>query len=177
VVVHPRRLLASVTAWLLGAIAAVGVGMLALSMVGDGLTAHAVQPLTPDAVERQAPPSVGAPSSGVPSETAVAGGPSTARSSLPSATTPAARPVDKLVTSPGGTSVARCTGASAYLLSWSPEQGYTVHDPMRGPAAAVSVGFRSTTKEYLLSVRCVDGVPQGHVSEDEEDDGGGPGHG
>jgi hypothetical protein len=40
--------------------------------------------------------------------------------------------VTGVLASPGGTVVAQCTAGSVYLVSWSPAQGYAVHEVSRG---------------------------------------------
>lgn len=159
-----RRMFASVLAWLVGAAASVGVGLVALSLIGDGTSARSVQPLTPDAVAREvsAAPTPSQPSPAGPS-------PTVPRSAAPQ-TRPGGAHTDRAVTSPGGTVVARCDAAGAYLLSWSPAQGYRADDVHRGPAPEVWLQFESLTGAFHVTVRCVGGVPQSQVRQD--DDGG-----
>lgn len=161
-----RRALASVVAWTLGAVAAVGVGLLALSLIGEGLSTKTGQPLTPDAVAREAST---APSAEVPlPELTSSAAPALTQSAVPS--TPAKHSDDRLVTSPGGTAIARCTPDGAYLVSWSPEPGYRIDNVNRGPASRVSVRFGAGENRVILSVTCVGGIPQSHVSHSEDDD-------
>ena len=113
------------------------VGLVALSLIGDGTSARSVQPLTPDAVARE----VSAAST--PSQPSPAGpSPTVPRSAAPQ-TRPGGAHTDRAVTSPGGTAVARCDAAGAYLLSWSRAQGYRADDVHRGPAAEVWLQFES----------------------------------
>jgi hypothetical protein len=149
-----RRTLASLAAWTLGAGVAVVVGILALSLIDDGLAAG--QPVPGLA----APPPRAADDT---SASPVAGS--------PSASAPAA--ASRQMTTPGGTATARCTSNSAYLASWSPAQGYEVDKVHRGPTMGTAyVAFRSGTKRVVLAVRCVDGVQQQLVGWHEDD---GPG--
>jgi hypothetical protein len=152
---------ASVVAWLVGAVAAVGVGMLALSLIGDGLTTHTVQPLSADSVAREASAGTGAP--GTPSA-----GPTVS---------PSASGTEKVVSSAGGTAIVRCTGGAAYLVSWSPEQGYGAHDVARGPGPVASVTFESDNGKVYLTVRCTGDEPRPTVSQRSDDHGGGKGGG
>ena len=55
--------------------------------------------------------------------------------------------------------VATCQAAGAYLISWSPLQGYEVGDVSRGPAAAARVTFESHAGELTMTVSCSAGVP------------------
>jgi hypothetical protein len=175
---------ASVLAWIVGAVAAVGVGILALSLIGDGLTSRNVQPLTPDVVAREAsaapsdPPPASAISPGPSADDALTGPSGTSPSGTsPTATASATRPgaggADKLMWSSGGTAIARCSGTQAYLVSWSPEQGYRVHDVVRGPAVEARVRFDADDRRVFLSVRCAGNEPQATVTQRADD---GTGH-
>jgi hypothetical protein len=160
-VIRLRPAAASIAAWTTGAVAAVGVGLLALSLIGNGLTDDAIQPVTPEAVERAAsmPPSTPAGPPGAVSPTA---------SARP---TGSPEPVaERLVSSSGGTVVARCTGASVYLVYWSPAQGYRVDYVARGPAEAARVTFEGNGREVKISVSCLAGVPDASIHQEERED-------
>lgn len=166
-----RRLVASVLAWIVGAVAAVGVGILALSLIGDGFTARTVQPLTPDVVAREASaaPVDTAPAPVTPSSTPGDDDP-------PGRATPSASAsdqwstADKLLWSAGGSVIARCTGTQVYLVSWSPEPGYRARDVVRGPAPQGSVRFDSDDIGVSVSVQCVRGTPVATVTQRIDDD-------
>jgi hypothetical protein len=69
-----------------------------------------------------------------------------------------------VLTSAGGEVVASCQPAGAYLISWSPLQGYEVDDVTRGPAVTARVTFSSvavssTAREVTMLVSCSAGVP------------------
>jgi hypothetical protein len=68
-------------------------------------------------------------------------------------------PSSTLLTSQGGTAVAECVPGGAYLLSWSPTQGYEVGSVTRGPAATTQVVFTSTANSVTMVVSCSSGVP------------------
>jgi hypothetical protein len=55
--------------------------------------------------------------------------------------------------------VATCQSAGAYLISWSPMQGYQVGDVFRGPAATARVTFESRAGHVSMLVSCSAGVP------------------
>ena len=57
-----------------------------------------------------------------------------------------------MLTSPGGTVLAECRAAGAYLVSWSPAQGYEASDVTRGPAATARVVFESAAKSVTMTV-------------------------
>jgi hypothetical protein len=116
-----RTVLAGVAAWLLGAAAAVGVGVVALRQIGDPIngTGSAGVAITDDGVA------------------------STPSDSPRATVTESASmtPVDRTVSSRGGTVVAHCAGTEAYLAGWSPAPGYRVGVVHRGPAATASLTF------------------------------------
>jgi hypothetical protein len=172
-----RLVFASVMAWTVGAMAAVGVGLLALSLIGDGLSTKTGQPLTPDAVAREASsaratptPSEVSPRQAAPS--ASASSPGAPASRIPASTqsaaspAPAARSTDRLVTTSGGTAIVRCTESGAYLVSWSPNAGYRFDNVERGPADRVRVRFRSDDHKVELRATCVRGVPEPRIEDD-----------
>jgi hypothetical protein len=61
--------------------------------------------------------------------------------------------------------VATCESAGAYLLSWSPAQGYGVAQVVRGPAAAASVAFGAGGGGTVtMDVSCSTGTPVSSTS-------------
>ncbi|MFG2041782.1 hypothetical protein [Dactylosporangium sp. NPDC048998] len=153
-----RRVAASVTAWGAGAAASIAVSLVALSSIDAGSAVGPAQQLAPDGLTRvdteagpsappPAPPS-DAPEPPAPTKTAAA---PVVPGSSPSG-------VQRLLTSPGGTVVARCTGSSVYLVSWSPAQGYQVTHVERGPGRTAEVAFRGA-RRVEIEVRCVGGRP------------------
>lgn len=177
-----RRILFGVVAWLLGAATATAGSLLASSLLGQGITGNAAQLLTQDAVNR----ALASESAEPPTDTP--GGPTAARSATPSpdapTTTPAppvtaspavtagpvrepaadtAEPSDQpdgtVLTSAGGGVVASCQASGAYLISWSPSQGYQVSGVNRGPASAAQVTFYSSSNRVTMVVSCSTGVP------------------
>jgi len=64
-----------------------------------------------------------------------------------------------VLTSQGGSVVAECVPGGAYLLSWSPTQGYEGGQVVRGPAPTAQVTFNSTANSVLMVVSCSTGVP------------------
>jgi hypothetical protein len=59
--------------------------------------------------------------------------------------------------SQGGTVVATCESAGAYLITWSPAQGYEVDQVSRGPAAVASVRFETSSTAVTMNVSCPGG--------------------
>ena len=64
-----------------------------------------------------------------------------------------------MLTSAGGTIVASCAGAQAYLVSWSPQQGFGSGDVVRGPATSAQVTFTGGQLAVTMIVSCGTGVP------------------
>ena len=78
-----------------------------------------------------------------------------------------------VLTSQGGSVVAECVPGGAYLLSWSPTQGYEGGQVVRGPAPTTQVTFDSTANSVLMVVSCSTGVPVATTTVTSGDDGGG----
>lgn len=126
------------------------VGLFAVSLFSEGLTGTSSTPLSNDAVAEA-----------LASATAAGGSP------VPP-TTPDPQPTDigkaRSLGSPGGTLIARCDGANAYLLSWSPAQGWEVEDHLRGPARSTMVTFEGDNdsnddRQVTVTVTCRSGQP------------------
>ena len=64
-----------------------------------------------------------------------------------------------VLTSIGGTVVAGCQGAGAYLVSWSPAQEYGVDQVVRGPATTAQVTFTGSRKLVTMDISCSGGAP------------------
>ena len=75
-----------------------------------------------------------------------------------------------MFTSKGGEVVADCQASGAYLLSWSPLQGYEIDDVVRGPAPAARVTFESNGGDVTMVVTCSGGVPSATTSSRPGDD-------
>jgi serine/threonine-protein kinase len=171
-----RRILFGVAAWLLGAATATAGSLLAISLLGQGITADPGQLLTQDAVTRAlateaaeaSPPPVTAPSSQLasPSASVTPAATVTPTPHTPDPAVPAAPVASEgtVLTSAGGEVVASCQPAGAYLISWSPRQGYEVNGVTRGPAVTARVTFSTVTvspsaSEVTMVVSCSAGVP------------------
>jgi hypothetical protein len=171
-----RRILFGVAAWLLGAATATAGSLLAISLLGQGITGSSGQLLTQDAVNRalgseaaEASPSDSptATAAARPSRAVASPHPPTAATPAPPAPSPAtiattAPPQSgqgTVLTSRGGEVVAACQAAGAYLISWSPLQGYEIAGVTRGPAATARVTFDSDANRVTMVVSCSAGVP------------------
>ncbi len=163
-----RRVLTSLAAWLVGAGVAVAVGVLALSLINSGFASGAVQPVPEDGPILTVPSPSPSPSAS-PSPSPSPSPPPAARTAPVAPTSPSASdspapsgtagPLRQLASS-GGTVLARCTDAGAYLVSWSPAQGFEVDDVHRGPARVVYVDFVAPGQNSVLAVHCVAGIPE-----------------
>ena len=69
-----------------------------------------------------------------------------------------------MLTSQGGTLVASCAGARAYLVSWSPQQGFGSSDVIRGPAVKAQVVFIGGQLTLTMVVSCYAKVPTATVT-------------
>jgi serine/threonine-protein kinase len=72
-------------------------------------------------------------------------------------------PVDRTVSTVGGTVVARCVGSTASIVAANPLAGFAVGDLDRGPAAQVGVTFNALLTTVRVGVRCSSGVPAASI--------------
>ncbi len=172
------RILAGVGAWLLGAGTATAGSLLAVSLLGQGIAASPGQQLTADAVNRAlareahdaseaatstAQPPARTPLVTSPAATSPAASPAAPVPAAPSATaaaSPAAASpqAGTVLMSLGGSVLAECQPAGAYLVSWSPVQGYEATDVIRGPVTTARVVFESGANSVTVTVTCPDGA-------------------
>lgn len=181
-----RRLLLAVAGWLTTAVAATAVGVATIGLLGRplaggsgdvltreaagealaGLTASASptpsgSPSSPPASPRTRPP---VPPRATPSASPEPSAGTTrtasprATASPPARRTPAATPpaTSKVITTRGGSVIARCDGRLVTLRSWSPAQGYVVDDVEPGPDTKAEVKFErgDDEDEVEIEVRC-----------------------
>jgi len=169
----PTRVLLGIGAWLVGVGAATGGSLAAVSLIGQSIAGTPTQQLTVSAVNhalasggRDTEPSAAAS----PAPTAGRRGAAAAPSTPPAA----AAPAGTLLSAAGGTVLASCTSAGAYLISWSPQQGYQAEDVIRGPAPVARVFFTSGQQGERMLVTCQAGLPVASTGW-AGDDGGEPG--
>jgi hypothetical protein len=180
--VHSRVFL-TISAWLLGAIAATGGSLVAVALIGQSIDGPATQQLTASGVNHAlAADHNGSGSSPTdsPSATATPARPSakaTTSAPVSGASPAAAAPTGTLFSSAGGSVVATCYPAGAYLISWSPQPGYTADDVLRGPAATAQLQFEAASQGVSVVVTCAGSVPSASVTTVGNDDGGGGGKG
>jgi hypothetical protein len=88
---------------------------------------------------------------------------------------PGPRPAGGTVlTSQGGTVLAECRPAGAYLVSWSPTLGYEATGVIRGPAVKVRVVFESNANSVTMAVTCPQGAAGAPVASTSIQGWGGP---
>jgi len=156
-----RRLIIT-AGWLAAAVLAVLVGLLAVSVIGDGLTSPIARPMSQDDVERAlaAEPSTAA-SSPPPASPSIS---PSAAASLGSA--PAAEPLSRGTR--GGTVIARCDGGRPVIVSMTPAQGFEVHERDGDEGE-----FRSTSDNHdrvKIDVTCDSAGTPAVVAVNERDD-------
>jgi hypothetical protein len=168
------RFLVGVGAWLLGAGTATGGSLLAVSLLGQGIVAPAPsQQLTSAAVNKALASEATEAARPSPSATPT-GSPSASPSPVPpprrlkirqsapphaAAATPTPQATSTVLSSGGGSVVAQCESAGAYLVSWSPQQGYEAVNVIRGPAATAQAKFSNGQRIVIMKVTCSGAVP------------------
>jgi hypothetical protein len=116
----------------------------------------------------------GSPAAGTPAAGATGNGPSTAtpggdRGGNQGGGSAAASAPDggtRLLSTTGGTILARCSGGQVTLVSWSPAQGYRADDVAPGPAASARVKFKAGRDELRVTVTCAGDQPSAEVADD-----------
>ena len=171
-----------VGAWLLGAAAATAAGLLVVSELGEGISASPAGQQSGVVAAEQAqasqaaalPPSSPPASRSQPGRGGKSGTGGSGRTASTSGT---------VLSSSGGTVVAQCASAGAFLLSWSPQQGFTASSVARGPATTARVVFAGTASTVTMAVSCASGVPSAATTVTSAaapsptgDDNGGGGH-
>ena len=175
------RVFLTISAWLLGAVAATAGSLVAVALIGQSIGGPATQQLTASGVSRALAAEHHSPDpspADSPSATATATRPpakATPSAPVSGAAPAAAAPTGTLLSSPGGSVVAECLPAGAFLLSWSPQSGYATDSVVRGPAATAQVQFETATQEVSMVVSCAGSVPSASVSTEANDGGGGGG--
>jgi hypothetical protein len=188
------RFLLGLGAWLLGAVTATSGSMIAVNTLAHGLLDAQAQAqqlggkvvsgdlepkasntdespsASPAAAAGSRTPAAKAMHSASPSSNAAARG--SGRGPVgdsPSQSPPSGSsqsPAGTLLVSSGGSVTATCESAGAYLLYWSPNQGFEVDNVVRGPAAVASVVFQNTTSGIVMRVSCSGGKPIAQVGHD-----------
>jgi hypothetical protein len=146
------RIVIGAGAWLLGAAAATAGGLLVVSELGAGIFASPASDQSGVAAAGQAQASQAAAQASSPT-------PRSQRSTGGKSGPGGASTGGTVLGSPGGTVVAQCAATGAFLLSWSPQQGFTASSVARGPATTARVVFAGTASTVTMAVSCASGVP------------------
>ncbi|GAA4221362.1 hypothetical protein GCM10023075_09780 [Streptosporangium album] len=131
--------------WLItGSLATVaGVGV--INLLGEPLTSSAHRPLSSaeigEALARSTPAAASHPAS-------------TPRPTSTPAVSPGSKDRSRLISTEGGTAIARCEEGLVTLRSWSPKEGFQVKSVDRGPDERARVEFESDETKVKIEVRC-----------------------
>jgi hypothetical protein len=181
------RFLAGLGAWVVGAGAATGGSLFAVSLLGQSLSPAPTQQLTVAAVNhalhneavaaakaaRARPTPSPSPTESTPPPVHL----KIRRSPKPTPSpTPSPSQASEVISSAGGTVTATCIGAHPHLSSWIPQQGYQIQNHANGSTEA-TVTFGDWQSTVIVQVTCVNGVPSAVVYVNGGDGGGGPGGG
>jgi hypothetical protein len=181
------RIVIGTGAWLLGAAAATAGSLLVVSELGEGISAPPGQQSTVAAAEQAQASQPAVQSAATPSprpHTSAGGKSGTRPASGAGGAGGAASTGGTVLTSSGGTVVAQCAAAGAFLVSWSPQQGFQASSVARGPATTAQVVFATTASRVTMVVSCASGAPTAATTVTSAvtptatgDDGGGGGPG
>ncbi|GLY93514.1 hypothetical protein Acsp02_07700 [Actinoplanes sp. NBRC 103695] len=144
--------------WLAAAVLAVLVGVIAVSVIGDGLTGSAGRPLAESEVARR-----------------LAAAPEESTTPAPPEPSPRSQRDTETKRTPGGTVVADCVDGAPEIVSMSPAQGFNVHEWDRGPQRGDSAEgeFRGQSNNHdrvKVHVRCGGDTPDVEVEHENRDD-------
>ncbi|MFD8559085.1 hypothetical protein ACFV1N_17530 [Streptosporangium canum] len=147
----------AVAGWLIAGSLATTTGVAVIGLLGESLTSSAHRPLS--AAEIDEALAAATPAAAI-HPTAVTAHP-TPDATHPTAATPPASaapagPSERsgLISTEGGTAIARCEKGLVTLRAWSPAQGFQTKDVDRGPDRRVRVEFESEETEVKIEVWC-----------------------
>jgi hypothetical protein len=143
----------AVLAWAATVVVATLVGMSAVGAMGSGILGAGEEPLTPAQVDQALAAARATP----------APPPPTPAPPTPDAQAAPVGPTE-VVTSPGGTVLARCVAGVVEVVSASPAQGYRLDDEQE----RFRVRFESEETDVDVRLSCLNGVPVGTVEVDDD---------
>jgi hypothetical protein len=144
------------------AVTATATALITASFVGDDSV------LSADDVDRQLAGATGTPTA----HASATGQPTTTATTTSTSVGPGGAG-DVVSTLTPGIVTLRCNGTDVTLVSWSPNPGWRADDPVRGPAAEVSVRFESdVAQDYKVTATCAGGVPVAQLGPDDHSGGG-----
>lgn len=154
------RTLGGLLAWLIAAVAATLVGVVAVGAIGDGILPPPAQPLSQAEVERR-----------LAEATAPPNGPPPTAEPTPEPTTPGPSrtpPATEVFRTPGGTVVVRCD-PGVQVVSATPLQGFRVKD-IEPEDGGKRVRFEAGDRDVRVMLSCVDDRPKMTYEDDHADD-------
>ncbi|MFI7543227.1 hypothetical protein [Actinoplanes sp. NPDC049599] len=147
-----RRTLLMTGGWLGAAVFAVLVGLGAITVIGDGLTAPETRPLSAAEVADE-----------LARQLAVSPSASVGTGDRPPSAPASAAAVTRTFPTRAGTVVARCAGTRPEVVSMSPRQGFELHEQDRGPqdddAEGEFRGRHDGDDRIKFEIVCRGGVP------------------
>lgn len=164
-----RTLLTGVLVWVLVVVAASAVTWTVIDGAGEDLMANGEQVETQPVPLTPAAPSAGGSASSRPGTPHRSRTPRPSPSTSPSTSTVPSTPGPTAAASPRGVErvwqgqpgllSVRCEGVRAYNRGATPNNGYRVEVEHSG-TPELEVTFKSATREYKVSARCLGGVPR-----------------
>ncbi|MET8333205.1 hypothetical protein [Streptosporangium canum] len=140
----------AVAGWLIAGSLATATGVAVIGLLGESLTSSAHRPLSAAEIDEAlaaATPAITAHPSPDATHPTAATHPASAASAGPSERS-------GLISTEGGTAIARCEKGLVTLRAWSPAQGFQTKDVDRGPDRRVRVKFESEETEVKIEVWC-----------------------
>ncbi len=160
------RIVIGAGAWVLGAAAATAGSLLVVSELGEGISGSpSGQQSTAAALSRAQASQAAAQPSSSPGQRSASGAGGTSKTSGAGGTSGSGGAggtngaSGTILTSSGGTVMARCEPAGAFLQSWSPQVGFQESSVARGPATTARVVFTSGATTVTMVVSCASGAP------------------
>ncbi|MBO0870819.1 MAG: hypothetical protein J2P15_19865, partial [Micromonosporaceae bacterium] len=90
--------------------------------------------------------------------------PAPVRTNATTSSRPKPKPVQRTISTVGGSIVARCVGSTASIVSTSPLTGFAVADLNAGPAKQVGLTFHALVTDVNVVITCSSGVPTPSIS-------------
>ncbi|MFJ2031012.1 hypothetical protein [Streptosporangium sp. NPDC087985] len=155
----------AVAGWLITGSLATTAGVAVINLLGESLTSSAHRPLSSAEIGEALAAGTPAPEA---HPTAVTSHPTVVTSHPTS--TPAVPPIPKdrsrLISTEGGTVIARCEKGLVTLRSWSPAEGFQIKSVDRGPDDRARVEFESDETKVKVEVRCSSSGSPVHTVDD-----------
>jgi hypothetical protein len=158
-----KRIILVAAAWLAGAAATATAATVALNVLVAGLPGPSSRPMSLEEVQREL--SAAGPTGGPSASSGTVASPNGSRGTGPAAPPPSSD--TRVLSTTGGTIVARCSGGQVSLVSWSPAQGYRTDGVTAGPAASAWIKFKAGRTELLVTITCAGDQPTAVTAGDD----------